>query len=300
MNKQMAAIMITAIIVGLSLAAVADTIVLKNGSRVSGLVLDPNKNPVVLKIPKGKITYDHSEIAEIILDRAQYHGHAIAGVTSRTNEVDEAAELEEAMAAIEAAEGKPLSKEDVMRVLWYLREFDKIHEEDAENCKISGFDEDRQKLAAELGKLGPASAPIIERAIEKGNPEVVPFYMAGLMAANPERGAAVATEAITSHGRSTVRLMAINLLAQQDAKKHRVAIDRATKDTQGNVRFAALNALRETKDPASIPTFLNALDDKLDDNRMVARLGISAVAGSYFKTEREARAWVEEQRATEN
>ncbi len=282
MKKRIGAMLIIATLLGLSTSVQADTLVLKNGSRVSGQIMDAQTEPIVLKIPNGKISYSHSEVAEIILDGAEFQAEAIAGNTAAFNA---------ALTNMPVASGKPLSKEDTARVLWYLDELDEVNKEEQARCEDTGLGEERKKLVTGLGGIGPGAAPLIESALQKGNLENAPYYLAGLMSASPSRGAQVATQAVDTHGSGSMREMAVNLLAQKDPKAHVATFTRAARDAQGSVRLAALNGLRDAANSAAVPALAAALDDSVRQNRQTALLGMGELAGKSFKTSEEARAW---------
>ncbi len=282
MNTRIAIVLIAATLLGLSARAVADTLVLTNGTRVSGKIIDAEAEPIVLKIPKGKISYNHSEVAEIILDGAEFQAGTISGDTKK---------FTAALAGMPAGPVEALDAQDAARVLWYLDELDKVAVLEADKCEDTGFNEERRELVSGLAGIGPGASPIIEQALQEGNPGNAPYYLAGLVEANPTRGAKVATQAVQTHGSASVREMAVKLLAEKNPAAHVATFTRAAQDQQGHVRFAALNGLRDAADPAAAPTLAAALDDVAPRNRKTALLGLSEMAGKSFKTPEEARTW---------
>ncbi len=245
-----------------------------NVDRVSGQIVDAEQDPIVLKIPNGKIAYNHSEVAEIIFDTVEFQDPSIAGDSAATPEMPAAAPNE-------------LSEEDTAKVLQYLEELDKANDEEED----TGFNEERQRLVAELGGIGPGAAPLIEQALQEGNPESAPYCLAGLMMANPARGTRVATQTVEIHGSGSVRKMAVDLLAWKDPQAHAATLTRAAQDPQGHVRLAALNGLREAASPSAVHTLATALNDEVPQNRGTAILGLGEIAGRPFATLEEAATW---------
>lgn len=257
----------------------ADTIVLKSGAVFNGKVEYLENDPFYLKISGSRISFTHSEVAEIRMNDAEFD-------PKQTSLTGTQASPERA-----TGDGEALMTEDDIKTFDRLmRALKNVNNEDED----SGLSQERQVLISAIAKIGPKTAEFLERALKHGSPQDAPYVLNALVLASPSRGAVLAQEVAKTHPNSSARAMAVQLLGDMDANKHSGVLSTAAKDPQGNVRMAALQSLAGTKNRKHTSLFIDALEDRSSLIRSVAIFSLQQVTGERFSTKGEWAEWYEE------
>lgn len=267
----------------LALAAPADTIILLNGNQLNGTIEDVEADTIVLLVPGGKLSFEHTEIQEIDLnDKGK--------IPDLAAEARPAAEITETPAAPSIADLPPpdTDEERNRRRDMLLTTLSKV----ALNPEEAPQDE-RERLGdyiKALGQLGPAAAPQIEDIFRNGNIRLAGPMLEAMQLADPTRAESLAKQALT-HDHPDARAAAIAILAAAGGKENNAAIATALDDPRPPNQIAALKALANAKDPTTTDAILKLATAPEPTVQAEAIAALQAITGQPLTTPEEWANW---------
>jgi HEAT repeats len=259
----------------------ADRIILKDGSVLSGTIVDPDANPVVIKIPGGKVRIDRDSFSDLLLEEET----ALVEESREALEIQSYEETDEKSGNVLELDG-----EVVIRFNAYM---DKIVPSEHADEDMSMTPE-RQHDFNQVVEMGPTVTPLLANKLAKksGNGQVV--ALRAIEAIDGKKGEKLARSLAGKHANAEVREESLRILARSRSEKNAAVFESALKDTQGNVRAAAVESLGKSKDPKQVPNLVAALGDPVPSVRNAAEKALAKVVPDQkFKTEKEWRKWAE-------
>ncbi len=266
-----------------SIVGTADTIVLKNGSKLSGTVFNYGQDPFLLKLENGTVSFGHDEVTEVIFDDASSEANKNAVSRIRGDGAKTAASEEETE--------EPLDEKQLGHYHFLMESLEKKNDEDED----WGYTDERQRIVKSLSQIGPQVAPYLERELKTGNSDNAEYVLRALMAAAPKRGSATAVKLATCAKSGDVRLAALSLLGAEDVEKYKSVIALGMQDKLGNVRAESIRLVSGTKD-FDVAGLVDYLSDPVRSIRKAAQESLAATTGQSLKTAEEWSAWFEAQK----
>lgn len=259
----------------------ADRILLKDGSVLSGTIVDPDAELLVIKIPGGKVRINRDSIEEFILEDSS--------MLPEDDGNSEAPEVQSYDASDEKeGEIQELDGEVVIRFNAYMARIVPSEHADLDMSMTP----ERQHDFNQIVEMGSAVTPLLENKLvnKSGNGQVL--ALRAIEAIDKNKGVDLARELAGDHANSKVREESLRILAKNRPENNAAVFESALKDSQGNVRAAAVESLGKSKDPKQVPNLIAALGDPAPSVREAAQKALAkTVPDQKFKTDKEWQKW---------
>ena len=262
----------------------ADTIVLKNGNKLSGTIHDFDQEPFYLELPYGKISFSHKEIIDAQFDDANFKQDSLA-VKKLMNAASKKKDHKEKLPPLSAAQLKKYKK------LLYALEEQNNEDEDW------GYTPERKKIVQGFIKLGPNVSPYLEKELNKGHADNAEYLLRALVGASQKRGAKTTSELVSSAKYSKVRIAAITVLGDTNAELYQAEIALGLEDKLASVRIESLRNLALVKNVSNAKIMVKYLSDPVRNVRTVAQHSLEEVTGLSLNSDEEWNAWFDSQPA---
>ncbi len=261
-----------------ALTAQGDTVRLTNGNELHGRVERTDDGTVYLHLPNGRIAFSPGEIEEIVQDGKGLDESEtdlmIPGILPPVKDLPPPAddnELADRYAMLTSA-------------LTQLT----LHPEEAADADLDREDEYVQAL----GGLGRKVAPQLEEIYRQADPRSAPTLLKALNMADSTRGLDMARESLRTHENPGVRIEALRILGESNARDKTALVAAGLKDRSAGVRAAAVRTLAQENDPANVDTLADSIEDSSPRVRRAARGALERLSGGKsFETAEEWRAW---------
>jgi len=262
----------------------ADTILLMNGNEVSGSIVDPNADPIVLLIPGGKVSFDLTEIQEIDINDKGFQGKPKEPAEGTD------APLEPTATAPSFADlPAPVTDEERSKrydtIMSSINVITRSPEEATQEMRDRG-----DEYIAALGQLGPSVAPQLENTFRYGDVRQAGPMLEALKIADPARAEALAKEAI-DHTHPEARAEAIRIVSESTGPDRAQILTKALNDPLPQNRLDALAGIAQTKDPSVALDAAKLLTDASPEVQEQAIAALKAVTGESFTTAAEWQLW---------
>lgn len=264
----------------------ADTIILLNGNEINGTIEDVEADTIVLIVPGGKLSFEHTEIQEMDLNDKKFKSGPGAMPEDAAESAEEASPTTPSIVDLPPPN---TDEERNRRRDMLITSISKValNPEEAPQAELDRIDD----YAKALGQLGPAAAPQIEDIFHNGNIRLAGPMLEALHVADPARAEALAKEAL-AHDHPDARAAAITILAASSDKEKAAVLATALNDPRAPNQVAALKALAAAQDPAATDAILNKLntaDEPAVQAEAVAAL--QSITGQSFSTPEEWANW---------
>jgi hypothetical protein len=262
--------------------AIADELVLVNGRIATGIVENPDGDPIYLKSPNGRMAYSKSEISTI-------HFGAV------TSPVDVEAEPD-AKTPDDDVRVDGLDDEAVDRIKRLLNSLNSDLDEEEE----VGLAEERERIVEMIVAYGEPASQILADKLDSAQAQNAPYMLSALAQVNPKRASSLATRVMSEESSSSMREAAITTLADIDSKANVQAFRNALADPQGGVRAAAVTALGNTRNKAEAESLIPLVNDPSPLVRRRAMKALEHCVGEKHKTPEDWTAWWDTSQATKD
>jgi len=273
---QFRGIFFSILIMALSSSAFTDTIVLKNGKKLNGKVIQYDQDPFYLKMSAGKMSFSHKEVKEVLFDQTTFESNKFAQTGTRTSSTVVA---------------EPFTQEEILRFQRLMDSLEYVNNEEEE----SGYNEERQKIVASLARMGKNAGPYLVDELEKGNPQNVQYVLRALVGASRNLGLQKAVQLSENARSGEVRITALALLGEANVRRYADVIERGLNDPQGLVRAEALRQLGTIPGVDKAQKMVSFLEDKSSAVRIAAWNSLNQITGESFETAPKWNDWFNSQ-----
>lgn len=264
----------------------ADTILLMNGNEISGTIVDPNADPIVLEVPGGTLSFELTEIQEIDINDQGFQGKP-KDASSQPPAASEQAVPTQIFADLPP----PANDEERNKRYDILMNSLDVVTRSPEEATQEMLDREEEFIAA-LGRLGPAVAPQIEDTIRFGDVRQAAPMLEALQLAAPERAALVARDLI-EHTHPEARAEAIKVLASSTSADRAQLLTKALDDPLPANRLEALAGIAATKDPNVALDAAKLLADPSPEVSQQVVATLQSLTGQSFATVAEWQQWAQ-------
>lgn len=260
------------------LCAMADIITLDSGYTIEGKVVDPESDPVVVELPKGKV-----EIFQDMIRSIEFGAIESPEDDPTGPETPEAEDEEPAPEPVINLRPVIESDNDLTRY---------FNEVAAELDRILGRPEEAAPGEEDLepvyvkavGDLGPRAGALIRQHLANASPFLGEALLDALHQAAPDQAREAAREMVTSHEHPKARARAVAVIGKSPGAERDALLEQAARDSVWYVRSAAYREMAESEDPAVMDKLAAGLDDEDADVRAEVRTLLKDRTGETFDT----------------
>lgn len=277
-------------LLGCAATAYGDQVTMKTGYVIEGRVVDPEADPLLIEMPKGKIEVYKDMVESITL------GEGEAEVGAPGGSAPEAEMSDEEPTPVPVINLRPTlaNDEDADK---YLTEVTAELERIVLRPEEAGVGEEalEQAYVDALGSVGERAAPKLREGLSSAPPRMGAHLLEALSKASPEEARAAAKDVLQTHVYPKAREKAVSLVAQEQGPERDALLEQAAKDAVWYVRSAAYREIG--KDPsAPVLGKLGAglLDDDEDVRAEVKQI-LKERTGQDIEKPEELEEWVRRQ-----
>lgn len=279
-----------AIFLGYAITAHADQVTMKTGYVIEGRVVDPEADPILIEMPKGKIEVYKDMVESIAIGE----GEAEMDAPGTSGAEGELAKDEPTPVPVINLRPTLASDEDAEK---YLTEVTAELERIVLRPEEAGVGEEvlEQAYVEALGSVGERAAPKLREGLTTAPPRMGAHLLEALSKASPEEARAAAKDVLQTHAYPKAREKAVSLVAQEQGPERDALLEQAAKDVVWYVRSAAYREI--AKDPsAPVLGKLGAglLDDDADVRTEVKHI-LKERTGQDMEKPEELEEWVRRQ-----
>ena len=260
------------------LYATADIITLDTGFVLEGKVVDPESDPVVVELPKGKI-----EIFQDMIRSIEFG--AIESTEDDPSTLASTEAEEEAPAPEPVINLRPAieSDEDLARYFNEVAaELDRIL---ARPEEAAPGEEDLEPVYVRaLGDLGPRAGALIRERLANASPFLGEALLDALHQAAPEEAREAAREVIVTHEHPKARARAVAVIGESLGAERDSLLDQAARDSVWYVRSAAYREMAKSEDSGALDKLAAGLADEDADVQAEVRALLKERTGETFDT----------------
>lgn len=257
--------------------------VLENGNVLHGDIVDGEQDPLVLILPKGRISINRAMIAEWRYDDEDFQD-LFPGMPTPGNGDDESPTI--------ALDNAPTSDQEFEERYRALMEAITPLATNPEQALPSDL-QMKDTYVSAIAALGERVTPRLKSTLTEGDPRLAPMMLKALGKADAAEGAQVAGELVQTHFDPEVREESIALIAGSERPDRNALLEEATTDQVWYVRSAAYEAMLDDWTTESLGKAVAGLEDADPDVRTIVQRTLEEGSGESFETVDEWRAWIE-------
>lgn len=256
--------------------ATADIITLETGFVLEGKVVDPESDPVVVELPKGKIEIFQDMIRSIEFGAIEAPEDDLEATASPEAE-EEATTPEPVINLRPAIE----NDEDLTRYFNEVAaELDRIL---ARPEEAAPGEEDLEPIYVKaLGDLGPRAGALIRERLATASPFLGEALLDALHQAAPEEAREAAREVIVTHEHPKARARAVGVIGATQGSERDSLLEKAAQDSVWYVRSAAYREMAKAEEPGALDKVAAGLADEDEDVRAEVRALLKQKTGEDF------------------
>lgn len=258
--------------------ATADIITLETGFVLEGKVVDPESDPVVVELPKGKIEIYQDMIRSIEFGAIESTEDDPAALVS--SEAEEEAQAPEPVINLRPAIE---NDEDLRRYFNEVAaELDRIL---ARPEEAAPGEEDLEPVYVRaLGDLGPRAGALIRERLANASPFLGEALLDALQQAAPDQAREAAREMVTTHEHPKARARAVAVIGATEGTERDALLEQAARDSVWYVRSAAYREMAKSRDSGALDKVAAGLADEDADVRAEVRALLKERTGETFET----------------
>jgi len=272
--------------------ALADQVTMKTGYVIEGRVLDPEADPLVIEMPKGKIEVYKDMVESVVIGEgeAEVSGGDGEGVDGEM--LGEGAEA----APLPVINLRPTLETDEAAAAY-------VTEVTAELARIVlrpeeaavGEEALEQAYVEALGNVGERAVPMLREGLTSAPPRMGAHLLEALAKASPEEAQSAAKEVLRSHAYPKAREKAVSLVAAEKGPERDALLEQAAGDAVWYVRSAAYREMAKEENAQVLGKLGAGLTDEDEDVRAEVKRLLKERTGQEMEKPEELEAWVARQ-----
>lgn len=271
--------------------ASADQVTMKTGYVIEGHIVDPEADPLVIVMPKGKIEVYKDMVLSVVIGEGEAEESAGDGAGGEGEMAGEGQETPLPVINLRPTlETDEAAAEYVTEVTAELERIVLRPEEAA-----VGEEALEQAYVEALGNVGERAVPKLREGLMSAPPRMGAHLLDALAKASPEEGRSAAREVLRSHEYPKAREKAVALVAQEKGPERDALLEQAAKDAVWYVRSAAYREMAKEENVQVLGKLGAGLTDEDEDVRAEVKRLLKERTGQEMEKPDELEAWVRRQ-----